>query len=91
MFIDDATSKITTAKFCNHETTDNYLNALKEDLREIFAHKEQKKLSKDLIFQYRGDLHQIKPEMASFGMKHAPVTVINKQGNIEVKYKDKTL
>jgi hypothetical protein len=64
---------------------------LKEDLTEIFAHKEQRKLSKDLIFQYEGDLYQIKPEIASFGMKHAFVTVINKQGNIEVKYKDKIL
>ena len=62
-----------------------------EDLVEIFAHKQQRKLSKDLIFQYGGDLYQIKPEIASFGMKHAPVTVINKEGNIEVKYKDKTL
>ncbi len=206
VFIDDATSKITTARFCNHETTDDYLNALKdhlnnfgkpksiysdkhqifkvnnkknitgdeithfasvlknldidlicanspqakgkverangvlqdrlikemrlknissieegniflkeylqkhnekfgkeplcsedahrllqEDLTEIFAHKEQRKLSKDLIFQYGGDLYQINPQIASFGMKHALITVINKQGNIEVKYKDKTL
>lgn len=64
---------------------------LKEDLTEIFVHKEQRKLSKDLIFQYGGDLYQIKPEIASFGMKHAFVTVINKQGNIEVKYRDQSL
>jgi len=32
VFINDATSKITTAKFCNHETTDNYLHALKDCL-----------------------------------------------------------
>ena len=65
--------------------------SLKEDLTEIFAHKEQRKLSKDLIFQYGGDLYQIKPEIASFGMKHAFVTVINKQGKIEVKYRDQPL
>jgi transposase len=64
---------------------------LKEDLTEIFAHREQRKLSKDLIFQYGGDLYQIEPEIASFGMKHAFVTVINKQGNIEVKYRDQSL
>lgn len=64
---------------------------LKEDLIEIFAHKTQRKLSKNLIFQYEGDLYQIKPEIASFGMKHAPVTIINKQGSIEVRYKDKIL
>lgn len=64
---------------------------LKEDLTEIFAHKVQRKLSKDLIFQYEGDLYQINPQIASFGMKHSFVTVINKQGNIEVKYKDQIL
>jgi transposase len=62
-----------------------------EYLKEIFAHKEQRKLSKDLTFQYNGILYQIDPQMASFGMKHAPVTVINKQGNIEVRYKGQRL
>ncbi len=47
---------------------------LNEDLKEIFAHKEQR----NLTFQYGGILYQIDPQMASFGMKHAPVT-INKQ------------
>jgi transposase len=32
VFIDDATSKITAAKFCNHETTNDYLNTLQEHL-----------------------------------------------------------
>lgn len=71
--------------------TEDAHRLLKEDLIEIFAYKEQRKLSKDLIFQYGGDLYQIKPEIASFGMKHSYVTVINKQGNIEVKYKDLVL
>jgi hypothetical protein len=33
-FKDDATSKITTAKFCEHETTDDYLNTLKDHINE---------------------------------------------------------
>jgi len=64
---------------------------LKEDLTEIFAHKEQRKLSKDLIFQYGGDLYQINPQIASFGMKHAIVTVVNKKGSMKVLYKGNNL
>lgn len=62
-----------------------------EDLKEIFAHKEQRKLSKDLTFQYGGILYQIDPQMATFGMKHASIKVINKQGNVEVRYKGQKL
>ena len=66
--------------------------ALKDqELDMIFTRKEQRKLSKDLTFQYGGILYQIMPQMASFGMKHSSVTVIDNKGIIEIDYKGKKL
>ncbi len=64
---------------------------LKEDLAEAFARTEQRKLSKNLTFQYGGDLYQIDPQIASFGMKHSGVTIISKEEAIEVRYKGRKL
>lgn len=66
---------------------------LKNDdlLDNFFARKERRKLSKDPTFQYDGILYQIDPQIASFGMKHFPVTVIDNKGAIEVDYKGKKL
>jgi len=64
---------------------------LNEDLDGIFAKKNKRKLSKDLTFQYNGILYQIDPQIASFGMKHSSVTVIDNQGNIEISYKGQKL
>lgn len=57
-----------------------------EDLEKIFARKISRKLSKNLTFEYQGVLYQINPKEATFGMKHAGVTVINKGNDIEVLY-----
>ena len=62
-----------------------------DDLKKIFAHEEKRKLSKNLTFQYGGTLYQIDPQIATFGMKHSSVTIIENQGDIEVKYKGQKL
>lgn len=62
-----------------------------EDLKEIFARKEQRKLSKNLTFQYGGHLYQIDPQVATVGMKHAKITVIQKEDTMDVRYKDQKL
>ena len=61
------------------------------DLDNIFTRKEQRKLSKDLTFQYGGILYQIPAQNATFGMKHSLVTVIDNKGAIEIDYKGKKL
>ena len=61
------------------------------DLEIIFARKEQRKLSKDLTFQYGGILYQIPAQIATFGMKHSSVTVIDNKGSIEIDYKGQKL
>ena len=48
-------------------------------------------ISKNLTFQYGGILYQIDPQIASFGMKHSSVTVIDNQGHIEISYKGQKL
>lgn len=62
-----------------------------EDLKEIFAKKEQRKLSKNLTFQYAGNLYQIDPQNATFGMKRGQITIICKEEAMEVMYKDQKL
>lgn len=64
---------------------------LKENPDDIFAKKEQRKLSKDLTFNYGGVLYQIFPEIATFSMKRSVITVIDNKGNITVEYKGKKL
>ena len=64
---------------------------LNDDLDTIFARKSQRKLSKDLTFQYDGILYQIDPQIASFGMKHSSITIIDNQGHVEISYKGQKL
>jgi len=62
-----------------------------EDLERTLAPHEQRKLSKNLTFQYEGILYQINPSQATFGMKHAGITIINCSGTLEVEYKGQKL
>lgn len=64
---------------------------LKEDPDTIFAKKKQRKLSKDLTFNYDGILYQINPLIATYSMKHSVITVIDNRGDITVDYKGQKL
>lgn len=64
---------------------------LKEDLDAIFAKKKQRKLSKDLTFNYDGILYQINPLIATYSMKHSVITVIDNRGDITIDYKGQKL
>jgi transposase len=64
---------------------------LKEDLDAIFARKKQRKLSKDLTFNYDGILYQINPQIATYSMKHSVITVVDNKGDITIDYKGQKL
>ena len=66
VFIDDATSKITSAKFCRHETTNNYLKTLEEHIKNygkpisIYSDKHS-------IFKVNNKKHFTATEITHFG------------------------
>lgn len=63
-----------------------------DDLEKIFSIHERRKLSKDLSFQYQGEIYQIKELTPSHRMKHAGITVIdNGFGKIDLEYEGKKL
>jgi transposase len=57
----------------------------------IFAKKEQRKLSKDLTFNYGGILYQINKQIATYSMKRSIITVIDNRGDITIDYKGQKL
>jgi len=64
----------------------------RENLDEILIQKHQRILSKNLSFQYKNKLYQIKIERPSYTMKNAPVVVKeDTKGKITVDYKGKKL
>jgi len=66
VFIDDATSKITNARFCENETTDDYLDTLKDHINEygkpisFYSDKHQ-------IFKVNNKKHVTGKEITHFG------------------------
>ena len=57
-----------------------------DNLKRIFARKDQRKLSKDLTFQHQGTLYPIQTKSPN-RMRHAHVEVIWREGEaIEVEY-----
>jgi transposase len=62
------------------------------DLENIFTKKHTRQLSKNLTFQYKNTIYQIKTERESYAMRAAKVMLCEKQdGTISVFYKDKQL
>lgn len=70
-----------------HRSLSNEFN-----LNRIFVIKENRHLSKNLIFQYKNKLYQIKSERSTYALRNAIVTILeNKQGEIAVEYKGNPL
>lgn len=62
------------------------------DLHRIFTLKETRKLSKNLILQYKNNLYQIKTERPSYALHKATVEVLESQnGDIRIEYKGSKL
>ena len=81
-------AKFSKEPLCSEDT---HTQLKDEDLDIIFARKEQRKLSKDLTFQYSGILYQINPLIATYSMKHSVITVIDNKGYITIDYKGQKL
>lgn len=65
---------------------------LEENLDEIFSYQETRRLSKNLIFQYKNNLYQVESERASYALRKAQVTVEEDlRGKVRVLYKGKEL
>jgi len=56
-----------------------------EDLIEVFARKVQRKLSKNLTFEYKGNL--IYPQLSTLRMNQNGITFLNKKEDIDLLYK----
>jgi hypothetical protein len=62
-----------------------------DDLRKIFARKDQRKLSKDLTFQHQGTLYMVKTDTPN-RLKHASIDIFERENeDIEIEYKGKKL
>jgi len=62
------------------------------DLDSIFRLRETRYLSKNLIFQYKNKLYQIKTQRPTYALRKARVDVLeNKDGDISVEYKKQKL
>ena len=79
------------------KTPKSMLNAHKElpenwDLARIFRLRETRYLSKNLIFQYKNTLYQIKTQRPTYALRKARVDVLeNREGDVLVEYKNKSL
>ena len=63
-----------------------------EDLKNICSIKEIRKLSKDLSFQYKGTIYQIKEKKPHYSMKYSGVTIIDDgSGEIQIDYRGKNI
>lgn len=63
-----------------------------EDLEKILVKKYQRVLSKNLEFQFKNKLYQIKTDRPTYAMRNAPVLVTqNTKGEIKAYYKEKEL
>ena len=63
-----------------------------ENLKEILVKKEVRRLSKNLEFQYKSKLYQVKTQRPTYSMRYAPVVIIEDwDGSIRVYYKDQKL
>ncbi len=75
----------------------SHLNAHREvtknlNLDYIFNLRETRYLSKNLIFQYKNTLYQIKTDKQTYTLRNAKIKVLeDKNGNILVEYKNKQL
>ena len=62
-----------------------------DDLRKIFSRKDQRKLSKDLTFQYQGTLYMVNTDTPN-RLKYASIDILERENeDIEIEYKGKKL
>lgn len=89
-FIEDYNRRFAKAP---KDPSDAHRSLSKEiNLNRIFVIKENRHLSKNLIFQYKNKLYQIKTQNPTYALRRAIVTILeNKQGEIVVEYKGKSL
>ncbi len=71
---------------------DAHRSIAQDDLEKVMTIQENRKLSKNLTFQYNNTIYQIQTDKPSYVMRYAGVTIINDGSNdIQVDYKGKSL
>lgn len=75
------------------DTSDAHRSLSKQDnLNQILVIKEMRHLSKNLTFQYKNKIYQIKTDKLSYGLRKANIMVLeNKKEEISLQYKGKNL